>query len=76
MYSNQFNKKSRELLVNAFELKNSNILPVWFNYTLGNMKGLFMEVGTAFYYEVTYNKAKKEFYLDKYSKVENKTVKE
>lgn len=48
---------------------------VWYNYTLGNWKALISTtVPDGMYYEVTYNKEKREMYLDAYKKWENQTI--
>ena len=45
---------------------------VWNAYILGNMKALLSTtVEDGMYYEVTYNKAKNEIYLDAYKHAEN-----
>ena len=45
---------------------------VWNAYILGNMKALLSTtLPDGMYYEVTYNKAKNEIYLDAYKKFEN-----
>lgn len=42
---------------------------VWFNYVLGNWKAMLgTELGDRAYYEVTYNAAKRETYVDEYKK--------
>jgi len=55
------------------ELTVDDIYVVWFTYTLGNWKCLLSsEAWTdTSYYEVTYNAAKKEMYLDWYKKIDN-----
>ena len=45
---------------------------VWNAYILGNMKALLSTtVEDGMYYEVTFNKAKNEIYLDAYKHAEN-----
>lgn len=45
---------------------------VWFAFTLGNWKALASTtLPDGRYYEVTYNKAKNEIYVDTYLKVDN-----
>lgn len=45
---------------------------VWNAYILGNMKALLSTtLEDGMYYEVTYNKAKNEIYLDAYKRFEN-----
>nr|DAG99641.1 MAG TPA: hypothetical protein [Crassvirales sp.] len=48
---------------------------VWQCYILGNAKWLLSTtLPDGMYYEVTYNKAKDEFYLDAYKKFENRCI--
>ena len=50
---------------------------VWQCYILGHKKWLISTtLSDGMYYEVTYNSAKKEFYLDAYKKFENRCIKE
>ena len=52
-----------------------DIYPVWWCYTLGNWKGLFSTpVADGRYYEITFNKAKSEAYIDTYRKTHNIAV--
>jgi hypothetical protein len=57
------------------ELKIDDVYVTWFGFILGNMKAL---VSTSLpdgkYYEVTYNKEKKEIYADCYVKTHQKVV--
>ena len=54
-----------------------NIYIVWQCYILGNAKWLISTtLPDGMYYEVTYNKAKNEFYLDAYKKFENRCIPE
>lgn len=49
-----------------------DVFVVWQCYILGNAKWLLSTtLPDGMYYEVTYNKAKDEFYLDAYKKFEN-----
>jgi hypothetical protein len=49
-----------------------SVYVVWFAYTLGSWKVLISTtLPDAMYYEVTYNGAKKETYLDAYKKFKN-----
>lgn len=53
-----------------------NVYTVWKCYILGNAKWLLSTtLPDGMYYEVTYNSAKKEFYLDAYKKFENRCLK-
>ena len=53
-----------------------NIYVVWQCYILGNAKWLISTtLPDGMYYEVTFNKAKDEFYLDAYKKFENVCIK-
>ena len=50
----------------------SEIHMVWFCRILGSMKGLFIDAGkNQRYYEVTYNSAMNEMYIDEYEKSRN-----
>jgi len=52
------------------------VFVVWHCYILGNAKWLLSTtLPDGMYYEVTYNKAKDEFYLDAYKKFENRCIK-
>ena len=52
------------------------VFVVWQCYILGNLKWLFSTtLPDGMYYEVTYNKAKDEFYLDAYKKFDDKCIK-
>ena len=49
-----------------------DVYVVWFGYILGSQKALVSStLLDGMYYEVTYNKAKDEIYLDAYKKFEN-----
>ncbi len=53
-----------------------DVFVVWQCYILGNAKWLLSTtLKDGMYYEVTYNKAKNEFYLDAYKKFENRCIK-
>lgn len=48
---------------------------VWFNYTLGGWKAMVITtLPDNHYYEVTYNKEKRETYLDAYKKFHNMSI--
>lgn len=52
-----------------------DVYVVWQCYILGNAKWLVSTtIPDGMYYEVTYNNAKEEFYLDAYKKFENKRI--
>ena len=54
---------------------NFKVFVVWFCHILGNKKWLLSTTLTdGMYYEVTFNAAKKEFYLDAYKKFENRKI--
>lgn len=60
---------------NRMTLKPEDVYVVWSCKTLGNNKALLStNVSDGMYYELTYNGAKKEMYLDAYKKWENKTI--
>lgn len=80
---NNMNKKVSEFVHKYVEehLDKSDIKPeydvyiVWQCYILGNAKWLLSTtLPDGMYYEVTYNKAKDEFYLDAYKKFENRCI--
>lgn len=53
-----------------------DVFVVWQCYILGNAKWLLSTtLPDGVYYEVTFNKAKNEFYLDAYKKFENVCIK-
>ena len=53
-----------------------DVFVVWQCYILGNAKWLVStSLPDGMYYEVTFNKAKNEFYLDAYKKFENRCIK-
>lgn len=49
---------------------------VWSCYILGNRKYLVGVKDSSSYFEVTYNKNKKEWYIDEYNKVNNICIKD
>ena len=53
-----------------------SVYVVWQCFILGNAKWLISTtLPDGMYYEVTYNKEKREFYLDAYKKFENRCIK-
>ena len=57
------------------ELKIDDVYVTWFGFILGNMKALVStSLSDGKYYEVTYNKEKKEIYTDCYVKIKQKVV--
>lgn len=80
---NNMNKKVSEFICKYVEehLDKSDpkqefeVFIVWQCYILGNVKWLLSTtLPDGMYYEVTYNKAKDEFYLDAYKKFENRCI--
>lgn len=54
------------------DLADVDVYEVWHGYILGNEKWLLSTTyHDGMYYEVTYNKAKDEWYFDAYQKVKN-----
>lgn len=57
------------------DLKIDDVYVTWFGFILGDMKALLStSLPDGRYYEVTYNKEKKEIYADCYAKLRNKVV--
>lgn len=57
------------------EIEEKDIVVVWFAYILGGWKTLmFINAASINYFEVTYNVAKEEMYLDHYQKVHNQAI--
>lgn len=78
MTSYEFEKAAKQALAKKLnEEYDEDFVPrdismVWFGYIIGNMKGLFIDNGANNrYYEVTYNRANDEMYIDIYMKVRN-----
>ncbi len=80
MGNTEFMEKAKKLvreytadhLDKADETPVFEVFVVWNAYILGNAKALLSTtLPDGMYYEVTYNKAKKEIYLDAYKKFEN-----
>jgi hypothetical protein len=80
--SDQFLKKAKESILKSDyvkgytgELTADDLYIVWFAKTLSNWKALVStDVFNSVYWEVTYNGAKKETYVDTYSKISNQAV--
>lgn len=74
MTTNEFHERAKVLVSSADEMdtQESDVYCVWFNYTLGNMKGLFSTTkGNGRYYEVTYDDTNEKIYLDTYAHESN-----
>lgn len=73
---------ARQAVVNYFNetadthpIKIDDTYIVWFNYTLKNFKALVSTyVHDGMYYEITYNAATKQIYLDAYKKWQKKVL--
>ncbi len=64
---------AKALLDKSDQKQEFEVFVVWQCYILGNAKWLLSTtLPDGMYYEVTYNKAKDEFYFDAYRKVDNK----
>ena len=64
-----------EHFVKPDEVHLYGVFVVWQCYILGNVKWLISTtLCDGMYYEVTYNKDKREYYLDAYKKFENKCI--
>lgn len=67
-------------VLNAVMLASPEILDkpglfiVWSCYILGNRKFLVGAKNSNFYFEVTYNSAREEWYVDTYTKIDNKGI--
>lgn len=77
MGNTEFTEKAKELVREYTEYNTPDapvfeVYVVWNAYILGNMKALLSTtVEDGMYYEVTFNKAKNEIYLDAYKHAEN-----
>ena len=79
MTSKQFEKLAKEKLCDMIrteldeEFHPCDINTVWFCHILGHKKGIFIDNGpNSRLYEVTYNIAANELYIDMYSKDRNR----
>jgi hypothetical protein len=71
----RFLTRARELAANHAELDPAEMYVVWFCKTLQNWKALVStDALTGVYYEVTHNGAKRESYLDCYTKTFNAAI--
>ena len=79
----EFLEKAKELVRNytiehmdkTNEVRDFEISEVWHCYILGHQKALIAtKLPDGMYYEVTYNSAKNEIYLDAYKKFENRKI--
>ena len=80
MGNTEFTEKAKKLvreyttdhMDKADETPAFEVFVVWNAFILGNMKALLSTtLPDGMYYEVTFNKAKNEIYLDAYKKFEN-----
>lgn len=83
MGNTEFCEKAKELVRNytVEHMDKTDVVPlfdvfiVWNAYILGNIKALVSTtLCDGMYYEVTYNRAKNEIYLDAYKKFENRRI--
>lgn len=84
MNTKEFLEKAKELVRNytiahmdkTNEVRDFEVSEVWHCFILGNQKALIAaKLPDGMYYEVTYNVAKNEIYLDAYKKFENRCIK-
>lgn len=80
MTQEDFEGYAKHRISEYLELEPKDVYMVWFNYTLGNAKGMFSfdskkayptrnpNANLPDYVEVTYNSEKHEFYFDWYTK--------
>lgn len=80
MTSYEFEMAAKKAVVDECKYIGENVIVeqvsiVFFAYTLGNIKATLIDgLLNNRYYEVTYNKAKDEMYVDVYMKVFNKKL--
>lgn len=68
-----FNRKVEK--TDVFSLSEDQVYVVWFCYILGGWKALLSTtVNDGMYYEVTYNREKRETYVDAYKKWDNLAI--
>ena len=73
----KFNEEARKIIAKYLDCNVEDVYCVWSCNTLYHIKGLFSSnVANAkgLYWEMTYNGIKKELYVDRYRKEENKSV--
>lgn len=74
----KFNEEARKIISKHLGCSAEQVYCVWSCKTLYHIKGLFSsDVANAkgLYWEITYNGIKKELYVDRYRKEENKAIK-
>lgn len=74
----KFNEVSREIIAEYLDCNVDDVYCVWSCKTLQHIKGLFssdVDNAKGLYWEMTYNGIKKELYVDRYHKEENKAIK-
>jgi len=79
MNHNQYLEKAKSLVskVYGYGTSPNDFYVVWFCKTLANWKALVStDVTNGLYFEVTYNGAKAETYVDIYNKVHNTAIKD
>lgn len=85
MTNNEFLEFAKDLVGEYVEMQvhtdltdfswEKDVYIVWSCYILGNMKAMVSTtISDGMYYEVTYNNAKNEVYLDAYKKSENRCI--
>lgn len=82
--ADKFLKKAKRLAAEDFNhsagslnphIASEDVFIVWFAKILGHWKALVStDVLSGMYWEITYNGAKKEAYVDRYSKVSNTAI--
>lgn len=76
MDNNKFLEKAKEIVASKYKGENLEIIVVWSSKTLQNNKALLIsELLDEYFYEITYNGDKKEFYVDTYKKINNEVIK-
>lgn len=62
------------MLTTSIPTNQQDLFIVWSCYILGNRKFIVGMKNSNNYFEVTYNKEKDEWYVDEYTKVQNKCI--